>query len=94
MRTSYLRVGGVVGTSCLVREAVPVPPAVAKTPHTVLPKCRTEVGDMFDEDEDEEYHELDADTAGYQEFDVCPYCGILLNELNGQVNCPDCGETF
>jgi hypothetical protein len=67
---------------------------LSQTPHTVLPKCRTEVGDMFDEDEDEEYPELDENGSGYQEFDVCPYCGTLLNELNGQVNCPDCGEVF
>lgn len=54
---------------------------------------------MFDEDEDlenedEEYPELDENGSGYKEFDVCPYCGTLLNELNGQVNCPDCGEVF
>jgi rubrerythrin len=63
-------------------------------PHTVLRKWVLEVGDMPGEDFDEGYQELDAETAGYQEFDVCPYCGTLLNELNGQVNCPDCGETF
>ena len=49
---------------------------------------------MPDEDFDPEYPELDEHGGEYQEFDVCPYCGTLLNDLNGQVECPNCGERF
>jgi uncharacterized Zn finger protein (UPF0148 family) len=47
-----------------------------------------------DEFEDEDEDELDEHGGEYQEFDVCPYCGTLLNELNGRVECPNCGEGF
>lgn len=47
-----------------------------------------------EEDEDEEYPDHEAEADSYKELDVCPYCGTLLNLINEQVNCPNCGAVF
>lgn len=50
--------------------------------------------DLDNEDEDDdEYPEHQAE-GEYKEFDVCPYCGTLLNLINNQVNCPNCGHVI
>lgn len=52
----------------------------------------------FDDDERDEFDDDDEfddeDHSDYSEHDVCPYCGNLIENMRGGLECLNCGASF